>query len=100
MMTGWICKHSSLSLLYEKEGVSQGGMADLHILSPRNARGWVSPDAGGFNQKLILMSPFGLPFGGLLYLGKQQKVVGGPGEAWAKMKHFSSDLFGDHLLTL
>lgn len=40
--------------------------------------GWVSPDAGGFNQKLILISPLGLPFGGLLYLGKQQKVVGGP----------------------
>lgn len=51
MMTGWICKHSSLSLLYEKEGVSQDGMAALHILSPQNARGmgvsrcrWVQPE--------------------------------------------------------
>lgn len=67
----------------------------------------MSPDAGGFNQKLILISPLGLPFGGLSYLGKQQKVVcvcvwrgGGLGEAEAKVKHFSSDLFGDHLPTL
>lgn len=80
-MTGLICKHSSLSLLYEKEGVSQSGIADLHILSPWNARGWVSQDAGGFNQKLIPITPFGLSFGGLLHINKRQKIVRGLGKA-------------------
>lgn len=50
-MTGLICKHSSQSLLYEKERITQGRMVDLHILSPRDAGECVSQDSGWVQPK-------------------------------------------------
>lgn len=73
-MTGLICKHSSLRLLYGKEGISQGWVVDLHILSPQNVRERVSQHAERVQPKVNSENPTWPSFGVSYILIKSKRL--------------------------